>query len=260
MRFMLISIFGASLLWTSLVSAGGAQNPTGAPPETLLNLRRAIEANYLRYDAARTAALLQRAQGLTAEFPDSPYPPYYQAVLQTQLGNILRATDKSAALEFYREALASIESAHRLSPSTETTLWLSAVYGKLASLRNWQMLYYGAQSRSYMIEGFHQARDNPKFYLLAAVHLMHTPRIFGGDLDQAGDFLQRAKSLNADWRDSDPALVRWAAPPEVEAYQAQLEIFRGNPDRARIFIAQALDQAPDYGFVLRDLLPQLDRR
>ena len=86
---------------------------------------------------------------------------------------------------------------------------------------------------------------------------MWTPTVFGGSNDTARKFLEKALALGSDWSENDPLVVRWATSPEILAHLAQLEIFCGAPERARDHLKAVLAQEPRYGFVMRDILPQL---
>ncbi|MBL0713628.1 MAG: hypothetical protein JJV98_07990 [Desulfosarcina sp.] len=53
-------------------------------------------------------------------------------------------------------------------------------------------------------------------------------------------------------------MVGWAARPEIWAYLAQLEVLSRNAPAARRYASLALKRQPDFGFVIRDVLPQLE--
>nr|MBL0712738.1 hypothetical protein [Desulfobacterales bacterium] len=163
------------LFAAALTTAAGAQERTIPQSSAFLQLKQAIERQYYTYDRDRILPLLNRAQALIRQDGANWYPYYYAGILHVQLGNIARADDKAAAHRYYTLAREHLEVAHRKSTSAETTLWMSAVYGKLASLRTFKMIYYGARSKAFMEDAYAMSRGNPKFFMRAGVHVMHTP-------------------------------------------------------------------------------------
>jgi hypothetical protein len=221
-------------------------------------LKQQIERHYFAYDEDAHQALLYRAHALTERHPDAWHPRYYAALINIQLGNIVRADNKDDAYRYYLQGLGNARSAHDISSNPETTIVLAAAYGKLASLRTLKMFYFGAKSKSTMINALRMDKRSPKSHLIIGVHTMWTPAVFGGSNDTARQFLTKALSLGSDWREPDRFVVRWATEPEILAHLAQLEIFCGDTERARDYVNEALAQVSDYGFVRRDILPQLD--
>jgi len=155
--------------------------------------------------------------------------------------------------------LRHIHAAHALFPNAENTLVLADVYGKLASLKTIKVLYYGSRSKSFLKQAFNLSPRSPKNHLIAGIEIMWTPVIFGGSKKRAREFLDKALVLEKTWQETDPLVVQWATRPEIFAHLAQLEILCDTPDQARRYIDQALHLVPDYGFVHRDILPQLSQ-
>jgi tetratricopeptide (TPR) repeat protein len=258
-------VVGLLLLILLAGRSAAASTSTGAASErsipqaaAFLQLKRAIEQHYYSYDPEWIEPYLARARVLAEMAPAQWYPHYYAGILYIQRGNIIRADDREGAYRAYRQAREHLEAAHRLSPSAETLLWMSAVYGKLASMRTLRMIFYGARSKAFMEEAYALAQDNPKFYMLAGVHMMHTPKLFGGGQARARTFLQRALDLTPNWRETDALVVRWALRPEIWAHLAQAAVFAGDASEARRYFEKALRAQPGFGFVIRDVGPQLD--
>lgn len=234
----------------------GQESPTIADYD-FIKLKTQIEAHYFSYNQEMVRYLLNLALDQIEKHPAAWYPRYYAGLLNIQMGNILRAHDKEKAYHHYMESLKHMKVAHQRSPIAENTIVLADVYGKLASLRTLKMFYFGFKSKSYLIEAFRMNRRSPKNYLLAGIEIMWTPMIFGGSKKKARDFLNNALMLEPTWRETDRLIVRWATPPEIYAHLAQLEILCEAPAQAQQYITKALRHVPDYGFVMRDLIPQL---
>ncbi len=222
-------------------------------------IKAQIEANYYSHDETTIQHLLTQVLDLVDQHPAAWHPHYYAGLIYVQLGNIVRYRDKAMAHQYYTDALASIQVAHERSSNAESTIVLADVYGKLASLRTMKMFYYGNLSGIYLRKAFRMADKRcPKPYLIAGIETMWTPVIFGGGKKRARQFLEKALAVAPDWRESDRLIVRWAAQAEIFAHLAQLEILCQRPSQAKHYSALALSLVPDYGFVLRDVLPQLD--
>jgi hypothetical protein len=248
-----------SILLALLVSTSFANGET--PPEAqeaFLQLKKQIEAHYFSYDEGAHRQLLGRANGFVKHYPEAWHAHYYAALINIQLGNIVRADRKAEAYRYYHSALRHAQSAHEIAGNAETTVVLAAAYGKLASLRTLKMFYFGAKSKNTMIEAFKMNDHSPKSHLIIGVHTMWTPTVFGGSNDTAREFLEKALALGLDWSENDPLVVRWATSPEILAHLAQLEIFCGAPERAWDYVNAVMALVPQYGFVTRDILPQLN--
>jgi hypothetical protein len=253
---MLITVF---LSFHLLAPTVAAQMP---PPSMACpgccELKTQIEENYFSHDEVSARRLLARSRDLAHRHPAAWHPHYYAALLNVQLGNIVRHADKALAYGHYADALGHIQVAHERSPTAESTVVLADVYGKLASLKTFKMLYFGSRSKSFLIDAFRMGERSPKPHLIAGIETMWTPSVFGGGKKRARGFLEDALTKAQDWCEPDRLVVRWATRAEILAHLAQLEILSKRPSQARSYAAQALALVPDYGFVLRDILPQLD--
>ena len=235
-----------------------AQESPPVADHDFFKLKTQIEAHYFSYDEDVVRSLLNQALAHIQKYPVAWYPHYYAGLIKMQLGNIVRAHDREVAYQHYRDALKHMQVAHKRSPNAENAIVLANVYGKLASLRTFKMLYYGSKSRSFMIDAFQESARNPKNYLLAGIEIMWTPAIFGGSKKRAREFLNKALTLEPTWYETDRLIVRWATPPEIFAHLAQLEILCEAPIQAQLYATKALRHIPDYGFVMRDVIPQLN--
>ena len=244
-------------LQVDLPARAQASQPAGKP--AFQQIKALIETLYFSYNAHAKHPLLERTAALIGQHPGAWQPRYYAALVNLHLGNIARADDSKIAYRYYRAALQHIHAAHAQVPNAENTLVLADVYGKLASLKTIKALYYGSRSKTFLKQAFRLSPRSPKNHLIAGIEIMWTPVIFGGSKKRAREFLNKALLLEATWREKDPLIVPWASRPEIFAHLAQLEILCDAPDRARQYIDQALHLVPDYAFVHRDILPQMNQ-
>lgn len=222
-------------------------------------LKTRIEAAYFSHDEASVHQLLVQSRDLIDQHPRAWYPHYYAGLINIQLGNIERHDNKNMAYQHYTDALAHMLVVQERWPSAESTIVLADVYGKLASLKTFKMLYYGNLSKNRLMDAFRMGDErSPKPYLIAGIESMWTPVIFGGGTKRARQFLEKALAATLDWQEQDQLIVRWATRAEILAHLAQLEILCKRPSEAKHYATQALSLVPDYGFVLRDVLPQIN--
>ena len=142
-----------------LVLTVAAQMPASMACPECYELKTQIEANYFSHDEASVRCLLARSRDLIDRHPAAWHPHYYAGLICIQLGNIARHDDKAMAYRHFTDALAHMIVAHERSPTAECAIVLADVYGKLASLKTFKMLYYGSRSKSYLIDAFRKARS-----------------------------------------------------------------------------------------------------
>ena len=234
------------------------QAPQPAVEGAFMALKTKIGAHYFSHDTAAVRPLLSQALAQIDTYPDAMHPRYYAGLINIQLGNIVRASNRETAFSYYQDAVKHLRAAHELAPNAETAIALADAYGKLASLKTLKVIYYGSRSKVYLKAAFRYNPRNPRCHLIAGIETMWTPAIFGGSKTRARKFLSDALALAREWQESDPLVVPWATVPEILAHLAQLEILCGAPDRARAYVDQALRHVPDYAFVYRDIMPQLE--
>jgi tetratricopeptide (TPR) repeat protein len=254
-RFLIV--MGCGLLSCLLCMPTRALGTRSEPEDAFLNLKTRIEAHYFSHAERAVQALRQQAETLSGRYPEAWYPRHYAALVYIQLGNIARAGNRQLAYRYYQRAREHAHAAHERAPNAENTLVLADVYGKLASLKTFKMLYYGSRSKTYLKAAFNLNPRSPKNHLIAGIEIMWTPGFFGGSKKRARAFLDKALVLASSWRETDPLIVRWATRPEIFAHLAQLEILCDDPVRARGYVSRALELRPDYDFVHRDIIPQL---
>jgi hypothetical protein len=240
------------------ITGAAEMQPFSVCPECYA-LKSQIEATYFSHDEASVRRLLAQSRDLVDQHPASWHPHYYAGLINVQLGNIERHDNKDMAYQHYTDALVHMQVVQDRWPSAESTIVLADVYGKLASLKTVKMLYYGNLSKNHLIDAFRMGDErSPKPYLIAGIESMWTPIIFGGGTKRARGFLEKALAVAPHWHEPDRLIVRWATRAEILAHLAQLEILCKRLSQAKHYAAQALSLVPDYGFVLRDVLPQLN--
>lgn len=181
---------------------------------------------------------------------------YFLGVLYHNYGKIVYNQDPDLATENFENALYFFEELSNMQEDPEYLALLSSTYGKLSSLKPFSAIYWGIKAKRTIIKANELDSNNHKVFLIAATHLMHTPKSFGGDKAEAEALLKKSLKLNNDYKQNR---INWANDAEIYAYLAQLEILRTNINQAEKFIKKSLMLEPRYGFVLEDLSSQLSK-
>lgn len=222
-------------------------------------LKDRINEKYFSFDTNEWKTLLKTAINLKKSNPIDWRINYYSGLICHQLGKIMYVPNSEQAYDYFDKSIDYLLEAKKVNYTAEIAALLSSAYGKKSSLSTLKAIYFGLKAKDYIYEANSLEKSNPKVLLIAAIHLMHTPESFGGDKKWAEELLNRALKLNYKHRKLDEDAVIWATEPEIYAYLAQLEILKGNEQKARLYIDKALKLFPDYGFILNDLIPQMER-
>lgn len=244
----------ASAGW--LASAASAQELTGAA-RWADSARREIEAANLTADTSRFEAvrvLLERA--LTA-YPDDALLLHYKGYALYREATLRMGRWSQDTGELLRASQDALEASADLAEMPETLALLAAVLGQRIGANPIRAMTLGPRSGSAMDRAVEQGPDNPRVWLLRGMGAIFTPGMFGGGLDRAQEYLERAESLFIE--DSPaPPLPAWGK-GEVYIWLGQVHARAGREAEAREAYMKALEIEPENGWVRYALLPALDR-
>ncbi|MFQ5896821.1 MAG: tetratricopeptide repeat protein [Candidatus Methylomirabilia bacterium] len=224
-------------------SAVGADRVAVASDEPLAAAERVLERGESGFDAES----LERAQAIfnrLARAEDlSQSVPYYQARVSLALANIHAWGGKTdRALHSLDQAIASAKQAVRQDPRhSDSHRLLGEAYGRLISLKGGLTgLLYGRRSYNELALALKLGPENPRAALAMGIWKLRTPKLFGGDWDEAVRYFQKAIQL---W----PANVR----SHVWLGIALME--RAYWERAREALERALVLQPENAWAERQL-------
>lgn len=188
---VVIVLLGLSLMPGSDKLAGISE---GRPAEA----RRLLEAG----ESAFAAEALARARAifdqLARSAPDSPSIPYYQARVALALASVhawRKETDQ--ALREIDQAIASAKTAIQRDPQhSDAHRILGEAYGRLINLKGGMTgVLYGRRSYNELALALKLDPDNPRASLAMGIWKLRTPKLFGGDADEAVRHFQKAIQL-----------------------------------------------------------------
>lgn len=222
-------------------------------------LKKKVDKLYYSFDSKKLINTLNQIQMIKRKYSNKWQYDYYSAVLCIQIGKILYLPKPDEAYDYFDRSLDYLNKIKKVHTDEEILALISAVYGKMSSLSTIKAIYFGLKAKNLIYEAAKIDSNNSKVLLIASIHLMHTPESFGGDKEWAEELLKRAlKLLYKENRKENPNSIEWGKDAEIYAYLAQLEILKKNKIKAELYIDKALKLIPDYGFVLKDLIPQLE--
>ena len=100
--------------------------------------------------------------------------------------------------------------------------------------------------------------DNPRVLLLRGINAVHAPRMVGGGLERAQEYLEQSVALFG--RTTSAALLPSWGHAEAYAWLGRVHERRGDRERAERAYMHALELDPNFSWVSRVLLPRLRNR
>ena len=244
----------------------------------IIDIQSALQSCYYSFETDEYYDILEKANSQLEQDTSNIFIHYYIAIANMNLCRIQYNEDKGLAHESIINASESIDvlvsqleqsDKFRDSLTQDAVVDIyalhSAIYGLRTGLELTNMIKYGRLAKNSIEKAYQLDSNNRKVLLIAAKHLMHTPKIFGGDKNRAHALLKKALKqkpkevffIDKQGNKLDYGLINWAAPAEIYAYLAQLEILWKHYDKANIYMSKSLKLEPDYGYILYDLKLQL---
>jgi tetratricopeptide (TPR) repeat protein len=218
------------------------------------SLRTAIEAASARDDWAALEGTRRLADRLLADSPNDARLRYYRGYALFRLALIAsRRADRHAYQDLLSEADRALEASAASLDLAETHAMRASVLGQLIGLNRNPLvaLRLGPRSGAEMKRALALGPENPRVWLLRGINTMHTPKMWGGGLDPAEEYLLKAQTLFAT-DSAQPPNPTWGK-ADVEIALGQLHLMQNRRDAARADFARALTLEPENAWV-RDTL------
>jgi len=257
LRFVFLSSILIVCFFLNTGTAGRSANNHSY--SNLSELKSAIDSAYYTFDKKLLKELLSAANKLSPVAADKSTLYCFQGILTIQLGKIYYNIDTDSAYDYFDQSIDYLNMAYEIRKTAEVAALLSSSYGKKSALSPVRAFYFGYKANHWIHIADTLEKESPKVFLVAAIHLMHTPEVFGGDKSRSESLLKNALTIVKQNKAIDTNEIDWAGKAEIFAYLAQLEILRENKIKAKKYIKKALSIKPDYGFVKFDLIPQLNK-
>ena len=218
-------------------------------------LRAAIDAASARDDWAALQDVSALAQRLIAIRPNDPLLAYYRGYALFRVALIAsRRADRHAYHDVLEDADRALQAAAAALPGmAEIHALRASVIGQLIGISGnpFVAMRLGPRSGAEMKRALELGPDNPRVWLLRGINTMNTPKMWGGGLKSAEEYLLKARTLFAG-DTSRPPNPTWGN-ADVEIALGQVHLKQNQPDSAHAEFARALALQPNNAW-LRDTL------
>lgn len=250
-----------SILIASLVAATSVLAQSTSPTALADSARIAIESAVDRGDLpALEASIAYIDRGLALHAGD-PLLRHYRGYALYRAGTLAFGQYGAArARPYFDRASEALEPLAGGATIPETYALLSSVYGMQIATSRVGMLAgmrLGPKATEQMSRAVQTGPRNPRVWVLRGINAFNTPGAFGGGIDKAETYLEKALALFA--TDSAVApLPAWGR-ADAHVWLGQVYAKVGKRDAARAEYQAALALQPGHPWITGTLLPQLDK-
>jgi hypothetical protein len=224
------------------------------------SVRAAIDSASAREDWAGLQSAASLAERMSARDSGNALLQHYRGYALFRLALIAsRRSDRSPIRGLLSEADRILEASASSLPLAETHALRASVLGQLIGLNRNPLvaMRLGPRSGAEMKRALELAPENPRVWLIRGINSMHTPRMWGGGLAQAEEYLLKARALFA--ADTARAPLPTWGKADVEIALGQVHLLLHREHDARDDFARALLLQPRNAWV-RDTLMQAAAR
>lgn len=225
-----------------LLLVAGAAAAAEADLERLVDIRDQIEQAYYENDSRWLKEMRQEAHTLARQAEDSGLAHYYAALVNYRIGQILTRQEQDGADKYLDDCIERAKTAAKKGARFADAYALRSVcYDLAASAVSWKAV----QSNRMLDTAYEYEPDNPRVTLIDGISFLERPKLFGGDMEKAEEYLNKAIQLF-----EKPSNLRAGWPTwghaEAYVYLGRVYLERGDMIRARDAFEQALLLAPDF--------------
>jgi len=164
------------------------------------------------------------------------------------------------ARQYFEQAVGVLEPLTRGATIPETHAVLASVYGMQIATSRVSMvagMRLGPKASESMARAVEAGPRNPRVWVLRGISAFNTPSTFGGGVDKAASYLERALVLFA--ADTPRASLPTWGRVDAHVWLGQTYAKQGKREAARSQYQAALALQPHQPWVTQVLLPALDR-
>lgn len=249
---------GLSALLLVLVTAHPIKAQTQRTAAEIAESARAeIDLHYLAGDQMALESDKTALERALIAYPDEPSLLHYLGFVHWRLGSLLSGDEGDASAQHLEAAQDALEQAADLHEWPETHAILASVYGMRIGSNPLRGMRLGPRADRAMERAHELDSENPRVWLLEGMSNLYKPRMFGGGVDKALEQMERARELFEADAPTSPH-PRWGH-AEVHAWLGLGHLRKKDYEDARAAFDRSLAVEPEFMWVTRVLLPQLER-
>jgi tetratricopeptide (TPR) repeat protein len=189
----------------------------------------------------------------------SPYLHYYVALADyRQAAFHLSSGSPAEADRYVTEGEQYLEKTMEAEPEFGEAFSLYGfLLGLEIALHQDRAMILGFKSMASLDQGIEKEPSNPRTHLIKGMYLPYVPEEFGGGVDKAIPYLEKAISLFAGETDIDPIKPSWGR-DEAHLHLGMAYKAKGDTEKAKEWLKKALALNPDLGLA-KSLLASLEK-
>lgn len=207
------------------------------------------------------------ARGILEQIPDNDslviWAHYYIGAASSSLANMIAEKvaegGRRDIADHVNHAITNLEAAVEIDPTfADGWVLLSTAYAHKISVRPLKVIGLSRKFHRAMDKAFELEPNNPRVILLGGIMDYFLPSIAGGDKERAEQRLNKAALLLAEENITHPFRPSWGH-DEAHARLGIVYMDRGDLEDARKAFERALEINPEYGWVMHELIPALEK-
>ncbi|GAB5519172.1 MAG: tetratricopeptide repeat protein [Rhodothermales bacterium] len=227
-----------------------------SPEAQLVQAKHDLEQAYYLSDIESMKTLRTTFERATQLDEFKTMGHYYVALIDYRLMN-LPGTSKDDKLDYIDSGLKHTKAAikDKNAPASAHAL-RSSFFGQKAGLRPMTGMINGPRANNAMDDALNADPNDPRVLMIGAISDYFTPEMWGGDKERAMENIQAAVALfEAEPKSDDNLTPDWGH-AEALAWLGMFQM-KTDLDAAESAFNDALDVAPNFGWVRYALLPQV---
>lgn len=252
MKQIIQKIFILILLSVSLLSANDAK-------KLLSEAKQLTEVGIYKFDKVSFMKAIAICERVLSAEPDNDYALYYLTFSQYKLLNIKMAKkDDTGADELYEKAKSNAEKIAEISGfESEGNVLLAGINLYKLSTSPVLGITLAPAINSQLDDAIEINENNPRAYMLRGTMSYHTPKMFGGSIENAKDDFIKAFELY-EKEDKNSLAPTWGK-YETMAWLGQAYVKLDKKDKAIEIYEKAIKENPDFGWIKYKLLPAIKK-
>ncbi len=222
--------------------------------------KETVERGYLAFDKSQLMQGHSMFERALATDPDNIFLQYHVAYADYRLMTYLLNREKEQFDPVADRTEERLEKILRTRPKwSEVQALLSGVYGLMIAHSWTRGISLGPKANRLSQEAVENDPDNPRAWLMHASQKLHTPRMFGGSIDEALDAYKKSVELFENRGEYDPLEPAWGYTDALVWLGITYERLDRDEEALAVF-HKVLEIEPDYAWVKYTLLPALEEK